>query len=83
MKNHPKVYIGGPIVEKLFNIIAIAIIPLIYMWNNTFWILNDSPPEISVLLFFAFGKFLWGLSFAWTCFACCTGRAGILINIVK
>ncbi len=78
IRKHPKIQIGGLNNDKILNVIVIAIIPLIYLWNNTFWILNDSPPEISVLLFFAFGKFFWGLSFAWICFACCTGRAGFL-----
>jgi len=77
IRKHPKIYIGGPIIEGILNITAIAIIPLIYMWNNSFWILNDSAPEISVLLYLALAKVFWGLSFAWIWFASCTDRAGI------
>jgi len=77
LRKHPNIYIGGPLVEGILTIIAIAIIPLIYIWNNSFWILNDSAPEISVTLYIAFAKVFWGLSFSWIWFACCTGRAGL------
>jgi hypothetical protein len=76
LRKHPNIYIGGPLVEGILTIIAIAIIPLMYIWNNSFWILNDSAPEISVILYIAFAKVFWGLSFSWIWFACCTGRAG-------
>ncbi len=77
LRKHPNIYIGGPIVERILTFIAFAIIPLMYIWNNSFWILNDSAPEISVAFYIAFAKFFWGLSFAWIWFACCTGRAGL------
>jgi len=87
LRKHPNIYIGGPLVEGILTIIAIAIIPLIYIWNNSFWILNDSAPEISVTLYIAFAKVFWGLSFSWIWFACCTGRAGLeillLFSIIK
>jgi hypothetical protein len=76
LRKHPNIYIGGRRVESIITLIAIAIIPLMYIWNNSFWILNDSAPEISVILYIAFAKVFWGLSFSWIWFACCIGRAG-------
>jgi hypothetical protein len=77
LRKHSNTYIGGPRVEFIITIISIVIIPLIYIWNNSFWILNDSAPQISVNLYIAFAKVFWGLSFCWIWFACCTGRAGL------
>jgi hypothetical protein len=76
LRKKPDIYLGGRKIEILLWIISFSNIIAIYCWNNTFWVQNKSPPEISVLLWLGLGKVLYGFALAWISFACCTGRGG-------
>ena len=67
--------------ETLFWTASLVAIPSVYFWHNTFWRLDHSAPLISALLWHTIGKLAFSLGFGWIFYACCTGRAGIEIEI--
>jgi hypothetical protein len=76
MLKYPNIYLGGKKVEILLWFIAISVIPLTYIWNNTFWSLTEVPSEVSILLWYSLGRTIWTFAFGWFYFACSTGRGG-------
>lgn len=60
----------------MFTWCAVATIVLCYVWVNQFFVQNASPSEISVLMFFSFGRLAFSLAFAWICYVSISGKIG-------
>lgn len=58
-----------------YNWFSLAIIIAIYAWVNQFFILNDSPSESSVLMFFSFGRLVFNFAFAWIIYSFATNKS--------
>ena len=61
---------------NIYNWISVAIIVAIYAWVNQFFVQNASPAEVSVLLFFSFGRLAFSLAFAWIIYSCVSNKFG-------
>ena len=79
IKNKSKFSFAGLTEEQLYRaltVLSLNVIPIMFVWNNSLNLYNDSPSELNAVLFFGLGKFLWSASLGWIWFVCCTGRAG-------
>lgn len=59
----------------LYNCVAFATIVGMFVWVNQFFILNSSPKETSVLLFFSAGRLSFGIALAWLIYVCATKKS--------
>lgn len=64
-------------------VLIVAIIIVVFMWNNTFWSLNPTFDLMDTLLWFAFGKFFSSICFGGMFFMCCSGNGGKNIKFTK
>jgi peptidoglycan/LPS O-acetylase OafA/YrhL len=64
-------------VEILSLIISIAMIVSIYLWNNTFWSRDRSASDLSLLLWYSFGKLISSTGYACIFYILSTGKGGM------
>jgi hypothetical protein len=74
LKRNPNVYLGGKLVETIIWIISWSMSLWAFLWTED-WYVNP-PSALHMILFNSVGKLVWISGWAWTVFACSTGRAG-------
>lgn len=64
-----------------FTWCALLTMLLCFFWVNQFFVQNESPSEISVLMFFSFGRLAFSLAFAWICYVAISGKMSKCVDI--